>query len=256
MKAASAAVLCTLAAMAGEPGTKVKLPSSRADLARGEKLFEHQCARCHGAKGEGSRGPALNRTKLPRAPDDAALLSVIDDGIRGTEMPGASAMSDREKRQTAAYVRSLGKLPMKPVPGDAVRGAEIYRGKGKCAGCHSILGEGGVAGPDLAGIGIARSAAHLRESLVDPSADVPEGYLLVTVVSKAGPSVTGARVNEDSFSIQVRDSSGLSHSFWKSDVSSIERQRGKSPMPSYKGQLSDAELTDVVAYLASLKEKQ
>ena len=30
----------------------------------------------------------------------------------------------------------------------------------------------------------------------------------------------------------------------------------KSPMPSYKGQLSDTELTDLVAYLASLKEKK
>ena len=33
-----------------------------------------------------------------------------------------------------------------------------------------------------------------------------------------------------------------------------DKQRGKSPMPSYKGQLSEVELTDVVAYLASLKE--
>ena len=78
----------------------------------------------------------------------------------------------------------------------------------------------------------------------------------MTVVPKNGPSVTGLRVNEDSFSIQVRDNSGRSYSFWKSDVAKIERQRGKSPMPSYKGQLSDAELTDLVAYLASLKERK
>ena len=129
--------------------------------------------------------------KLPRAPDDAALLKVIEEGIRGTEMPGAGAMSEREMRQTAAYVRSLGKLPMKPVPGDPAHGAEIYRGKGNCASCHSINGEGGVAGPDLSTIGTSRSASHLRESLVDPEAAVPEDYLLVTVVPKNGPSVTG-----------------------------------------------------------------
>jgi mono/diheme cytochrome c family protein len=67
MKAALAAVFCIVAAMAAETVTKVKLPSSHADLARGEKLFQVHCARCHGAKGEGSRGPALNRPKLPRA---------------------------------------------------------------------------------------------------------------------------------------------------------------------------------------------
>jgi putative heme-binding domain-containing protein len=171
-------------------------------------------------------------------------------------MPGAGAMSDREMRQTAAYVRSLGKLPMKPVPGDPAHGSEIYRGKGNCSSCHAIQGEGGIAGPDLSTIGAMRSASHLREALVDPQAAVPEYYLLVTVVAKNGPGVTGVRVNEDSFSIQVRDNSGVSHSFWKSDVANIERQRGKSPMPSYKGQLSDTELTDLVAYLASLKERK
>src|SRR5437016_537361 len=185
MKQALLAVLCTMAAVAAETETKVKLPNSHADLARGEKLFQIHCARCHGAKGEGSRGPALARPKLPRAPDDTALVDVIDNGIRGTEMPGAGAMSDREMRQTAAYVRSLGKLPVKRVPGDQARGAEIFRGKGNCVSCHSIDGDGGVAGPDLSTIGTTRSASHLREALVDPQAAIPEEYLLVTVAPKS-----------------------------------------------------------------------
>src|SRR5580693_416968 len=155
-------------ALAAATETKVKLPTSRADLLRGEKLFEVQCALCHGPKGEGGRGPMLTRAKLSRAPDDATLLKILEDGIRGTEMPGADSMSEREMKQTAAYVRSLGKLPQKPVPGNPERGAEIYRGKGNCATCHSIKGEGGISGPDLAGIGGRRSAGYLRESLVDP----------------------------------------------------------------------------------------
>jgi putative heme-binding domain-containing protein len=257
MKAAVFVLLSAGIAFAADtPPPKVRLPNRRIDLLQGQKLFTVHCARCHGAKGEGNRGPALNRAKLPRASDDAALLNIIDNGIRGTEMPGAGAMDDREERLVAAYVRSLGRIPSKPVPGDPVRGAAIYRDKGSCAACHSIAGEGGVAGPDLSLIGASRSAAHLRESLLDPQAAVPEDYLLVTVVTKSNTRVTGARVNEDSFSIQVRDSSGRSHSFWKSDVESIEKQRGKSPMPSYRATLSEAEITDVVAYLASLKEKQ
>ena len=242
--------------MAAVTDTKVKLPTSRADLAAGEKLFTVHCALCHGPKGEGGRGPMLAQAKLAHAPDDTALLKVIEEGIRGTEMPGAGALSDHEMRQTAAYVRSLGRVPIKPVPGDPARGAEIFRGKGNCTGCHSIHGEGGVSAPDLADIGSRRSAAFLRESLVDPQAAVPEGYLLVTVATKNGQTVRGVRVNEDSFSIQVRDDSGRSHSFWKSEISQVDKQRGKSPMPSYKGQLSDDELTDLVAYLASLKENK
>jgi cytochrome c oxidase cbb3-type subunit III len=256
MKRALLTGLFAIAAIAAESEPKVKLPDSRSDLARGEKLFQVHCGRCHGAKGEGSRGPSLTRPKLSRARDDASLVKIIQQGIGGTEMPPAGAMSDREMRQTAAYVRSLGKVPVKPVPGDPARGAEIFRTKGNCGSCHSVRGEGGVAGPDLSTIGDARSAAHLYQALVDPQAAVPRGYLLVTVVPKNGTSVTGMRVNEDSFSIQIRDSNGRSYSFWKSDIASIDRQRGKSPMPSYKNQLSESELTDLVAFLASLKEEK
>jgi putative heme-binding domain-containing protein len=139
------------------------------------------------------------------------------------------------------------------VPGDPAQGAALYRGKGNCAVCHSLQGEGGVAGPDLTDIGERRSADYLRESLVNPEADLPENYLLVAVTAKDGRSVTGIRVNEDSFSIQIRDAEGRSHSFWKTELTTIEKQRGKSGMPSFKSRFAAGELTDLVAYLASLK---
>jgi cytochrome c oxidase cbb3-type subunit III len=251
MRLASIFLMSGLAALAADPQP---LPNTPADLAQGEKLFRNQCGLCHGPKGEGSRGPMLTRAKLRRAPDDVTLVKIVTDGLRGTEMPGArNVMSDLEIRQTAAYVRSLGKLDTKPVPGDPAHGAAIYRGKGNCAGCHSLHGEGGVAGPDLTDIGERRSVDYLRESLVNPEAALPEGYLLVTVAAKDGRSVTGVRVNEDSFSIQVRDAAGRSYSFWKSELARIEKQRGKSGMPSFQARLNDAELIDLTAYLASLK---
>src|SRR5450432_3753510 len=149
MKLTLLVLMAGAVAVAAAPESKVKLPNSRTDLLRGEKLFQVHCALCHGPKGEGGRGPMLTRAKLSRAPDDATLLKILEDGIRGTEMPGAGAMSDREMRQTGAYVRFLGKLALKPVPGNAAHGAEIYQGRGNCAGCHAIHGEGGIAGPDL-----------------------------------------------------------------------------------------------------------
>jgi putative heme-binding domain-containing protein len=249
------ALLFLAGATAALAAEKIKLPTSSADLARGKKLFEVHCALCHGPKGEGGRGPLLAQAKLRRAADDSALVKILEDGIRGTEMPGAGSMTAHEIRQTAAYVRSLGKVPAKPVPGNPEHGAELYRAKG-CTGCHSIKGEGGVTGPDISTIGSQRSAAYLRESLENPSAAVPEGYLLVKAVTKTGETVTGARLNEDSFSIQILDNAGRSHSYWKQDIAELEKQKGRSPMPSYKGQLNDEELTDLVAYLASLKESK
>ena len=65
---------------------------------------------------------------------------------------------------------------------------------------------------------------------------------------------SNGQTQEDSFSIQVRDDSGVSHSFWKTDLDKVDPQEGKSPMPSFKDRLSEAEVTDLVAYLATLKE--
>ncbi|MBM3766477.1 MAG: c-type cytochrome [Acidobacteria bacterium] len=230
----------------------VKLPTGRADLAAGRKLYENQCALCHGQTGEGGRGPVLTKPRLARAADDAALVRVIEHGISGTEMPGAHSMSERDIRQTAAYVRTLGRVAIKPVPGNAARGAELYRTKGGCAGCH----DAGFTAPALQGVGSRRSAVYLREALLTPESAVPDGYLLVTAVPRSGGNVTGVRVNEDSFSIQVRDASGKVHSYWKSELAELRKQRGVSPMPSYRGTFSEDELTDVVAYLASLKDSE
>jgi hypothetical protein len=122
-------------------------------------------------------------------------------------------MSDRETPQTAAYVRSLGKVALKPAPGMRRTAQRITVAKAAARAATSIHGEGGVAGPDLSVIGESRSAAYLRESIVNPGVAVPGSYLLVTVVPNSGQPVTGARVNEDSFAIQIRDSAGRSYSF-------------------------------------------
>ena len=49
---------------------------SMPNLQAGRKIFESQCALCHGANGGGGRGPSLHRPKLERAPDDAALARI------------------------------------------------------------------------------------------------------------------------------------------------------------------------------------
>jgi cytochrome c oxidase cbb3-type subunit III len=241
---------------ADEPEKKVKLPTGRNDLERGEKLFEGHCALCHGTQGGGGRGPVLATPRLKRASDDTSLVKVIELGIPGTEMPGAWQMNERELRQVASYVRTLGRISAKSVPGDVALGKEIYQGKGACAGCHMIQGQGGLMGPELSGIGLSRSAAYLRESLIDPEAALPDRFMQVRVVPAGSAMVTGLRLGEDSFTIQVRDYSGRLHSYWKRDLKEISKDRGKSPMPSYKDKLTEAELTDLVAYLASLREEQ
>jgi len=234
------------------------------DLAQGERLFQLHCAGCHGPKGEGGKGPNLAMSRLARSPVEEELINVITDGIDGTEMPTSRLDKDQIK-QVAAFVRQLGVLPTGPVPGNAQQGEQLYFSKGNCTQCHAIKGRGGASGPDLTEIGLRRGAAYLRVALTDPEADVPKGFssfgpdtsipenfLLVRVVTKNGQRLTGVRVNEDTFSIQLRDPSDRVHSFFKSDLAELHKDWGKSPMPSYGEVFSNAELDDVVAFLVSL----
>src|ERR1700719_1227025 len=91
------------------------------DPALGRAIFESQCALCHGEGGGGGRGPSLQRVTLLKAPDDAALRRVIENGI-APEMPGAWQLHPREVGNVAAYVRSLGSVKAEPLTGDAARG--------------------------------------------------------------------------------------------------------------------------------------
>ncbi|MBT6785448.1 MAG: cytochrome c, partial [Planctomycetes bacterium] len=53
----------------------------------------------------------------------------------------------------------------------------------QCQRCHSVGGQGGVAAPALDGVGSRRRADQILRSLVDPSAELVEGYETGTGVS-------------------------------------------------------------------------
>ena len=60
-------------------------------------------------------------------------------------------------------------------------------------------------------------------------------------------------MDEDTFTIQIRDASDHVYSFRKDELRELQKDWGKSPMPSYRGVLTESELQDVIAYLASLQ---
>jgi len=227
-------------------------PSTTAqDVARGKTLFEAQCAYCHGADGDGGRGANLARAALRRAPTDEVLFRVVNRGIPGTGMPG-NAMSARETWQVVAFVRSLGRVKREPLPGDRARGAKVYEAVG-CAACHTIRGRGGPTGPDLTDVGARSSPAYLRRSIVDPQAETPSGFKQIRAVTREGRRLIGVRVNEDTFSIQFRDTGGAFYSFFKEELAELGTDDGRTMMPSFRTRLEPTALDDLVAYLVSLE---
>lgn len=225
--------------------------ASPSDVQTGERIFLAQCAGCHGPKGEGGRGAVLAHPRLRHAPDDEALFRVIRDGISGTDMPGGYALDTRETWQVAAYVRGLGRVAIEVLPGDPARGEKVYREKGHCAQCHIVAGEGRIIGPELTDIGARRSPAHLRQAILAPASALPENFRQVRIVQNDGRTFTGVRLNEDTFTIQIRDLNGRMYSFLKADLKELHADSDKTPMPSFRQLLSAAETDDLVAWLAT-----
>lgn len=247
------------------PALWILLASSLYAAPTGEALFQTNCAPCHGPKGDGGKGSNLAVRRLPRAPNDAALANIIGTGIPGTQMPG-TRMTAAESANLIAFVRGLGRTAPTQPPGDRANGEKIFWSKGNCGSCHTVAARGGRLGPDLTTIGEKRSPSNLRTSLLDPQAEVPENfafyrkviyapdnYLRIRAVTADGKQITGTRIDEDTFTIQLRDDADKIYSFRKSELRELHEDWGKSPMPSFRGLLSDSELTDVVAYLSSLQ---
>ena len=75
-------------------------------------------------------------------------------------------------------------------------------------------------------------------------------YLPVTVTIRDGRTVRGYRINEDVFTIQIRDDTGGLISLRKKD-GRIEKPTATSVMPKLAEHLTSAELDDLVSFLSS-----
>jgi cytochrome c oxidase cbb3-type subunit III len=248
-RSVSLAILLAAAGLA--PGQTASPPATQAARAAGEKIFRSHCASCHGVNGAGGSGPSLTTGIFYHGGTDADLFRNISEGIPGTAMPD-QFFSSAQIWQIVAYVRALSATPVRPkLTGNGSHGAQLFREKG-CSGCHLVKGDGGVRGPDLSVIGSQRSVGHLRESITDPGVKVEPAYWVAKILTKDGGNRTGFILNQDSYSVQLLEFSGGLQLLPRSDFKDFGIDRG-SIMPSYKQKLSDAELDDLVAFLALLE---
>jgi putative heme-binding domain-containing protein len=106
--------------------------------------------------------------------------------------------------------------------------------------------------PDLSDIGSARSAGALQQALLDPTSVMMPINRPVRIVMKNGTTMTGRRLNEDTYTVQVIDDRERLRSIDKADIGRLIVET-TSTMPSYAGRLTAEEIADLVAYLLSLK---
>jgi PQQ-dependent dehydrogenase (methanol/ethanol family) len=256
----------SLVAAAAQQSDAARNPlAGRADAAAaGKQIFDQTCASCHGAAGQGDRGPALDRADVVHGGDDADLFHAIRTGVPGSGMPAFPRLTDEHTWQLVTYIRSLtpsigSAAAASTVRGDAPAGEALFFGKAQCSACHEVNGRGGIVGPDLSTAG-RMPAATLRKKILDPASPLSPGRgqspQVVVATTKDGRQIRGVRRNEDTFTVQIVDASGTLHLLDKQTLTAY-RVENTSLMPAdYASRLSVSELDHLVAYLVTLKERE
>jgi quinoprotein glucose dehydrogenase len=138
--------------------------------------------------------------------------------------------------------------------GDAERGRRVFENQPvlACIRCHRAGGEGGDAGPNLAGLGTRASRRELLESILKPNAKISPGYDTVVVTLRNGGTAAGIVAEETADQLTLRNPENQLVKVAKADIA--RRDGAPSGMPEvYATLLSPTELRDVVEYLASLR---
>jgi putative heme-binding domain-containing protein len=224
---------------------------AQSDIIKGQSTYRAQCATCHGVGGNGVGGVDLRRGVFKTVRSDEDLKRIVSTGV-GNGMP-AFKFEPAEMNAIVAFIRAgfdLGGIAVKL--GDPQRGRQLFTGKGSCASCHRVQGEGGKGGPDLSDVGSARTLGTIQGMIVDPATYLLPINRSVRAVTRDGKVITGRRMNEDSYWVQLLDDNEKLVSLEKAQLK--EYKVLTSPkMPAFKDKLSTEEVADLVAYLASLK---
>lgn len=188
-----------------------------------------------------------------------ALLDLLENAAKRDDKNLAALLVAYEKRIDPADPLSGFRSTLEG--GDARQGQEIFmtHAAGQCVKCHKIDGDGGIAGPELTGIGSRQKKEYLLESLIAPSKIVVPGYGITLVKLKNGESVGGMLMSEDARHIVVRmpnpasPEQPIDRKIPMSEVAT--RQAPISAMPPMTFILTKSEIRDLVAYLGTLKAK-
>jgi putative heme-binding domain-containing protein len=187
------------------------------------------------------------------SPAPAALrrtLHAYPDAVRQAAQP----LFKRLEVPLAAQQARLAELAPVLKGGDPGRGQDVFFGaKASCAACHTARSQGGQVGPDLSKIGAIRTGRELLESIVFPGASIARGYEPYLVVLKNGRSHQGILKRETGQAIYLVTAERAEVRIPRTDIETLEPSRVSIMPQRLDGQLTRAELADLIAFLGSLR---
>ena len=130
--------------------------------------------------------------------------------------------------------------------GNAYEGEKIYTAK--CASCHRLFFKGGNLGPDLTSYQRDNLGTMLI-SIVNPNAEIREGFAYQMVTTNDGRSIGGFLVENDPQVLVLRGLDGQELTLKQSEVQEV-KPMGRSLMPDgLLDDLEDGQLRDLFAFL-------
>ena len=137
---------------------------------------------------------------------------------------------------------------IKDKPGDPYAGKKLFAVS--CSSCHRLFEQGGYIGPDLSSYQRDDIDTMLL-SIVNPSAEIREGYENFLLTTEDGRSVVGFLVDEDLQTVVLRGLDGQDISVERKKIKALKAQ-GVSLMPSgILSSYSNDQIRDLLAYLRS-----
>ena len=132
--------------------------------------------------------------------------------------------------------------------GDPYSGKKLF--VANCAKCHTLFGQGGQIGPDLTAYQ-RNDLSHLLLGIVNPSAEIREGFQTMLVVTTDGRTASGLLIDQDEQVVVLRESDGQAVTIARSQVDELVPQQ-KSLMPErLLNNLTDQQVRDLFSYLRS-----
>ena len=135
---------------------------------------------------------------------------------------------------------------LKSAAGDPYQGESIYMQR--CAACHKLFFKGGAIGPDLTSYQ-RKDLGTLLPSILEPSAEIREGYEYIQIKTNDGRLLSGFEVDRDLKITVLRGLDGQDVVVENKSIQSREsNNRSLMPEGLLEG-LSEQQLRDFFAYL-------
>ncbi len=184
-------------------------------------------------------------------------LTIHDDPVIkelvSKHWPNLEGISSEQMVATVARVQAALAVVDRPesdakMKTDPIHGRQLFQLH--CGKCHLMFGEGEFIGPDLTTYN-RTDLNHMLANIVNPSAEIREGFENFKVLTLDGQLLTGFIADEDNQVIVIRGADGQSVTVSKDDIEDMSAQK-KSLMPDgLLDKLTDQELRDLFAFLRS-----